>query len=112
MVYLGSGLEGWPTVVHGGAIATVLDESLGRVAVRHFPARTGVTANLEINYRAPVYSGNFYTFQSQIDQERSTERKAYVTGEIRDPFGRLCAQASALFVVPKGIKLREIGERF
>ncbi|KAF4259410.1 hypothetical protein LV164_005269 [Aspergillus fumigatus] len=112
VVYLGSGLEGWPTVVHGGVLATVLDENLGRAAIRHFPARTGVTANLEINYRAPVYSGNFYTFHSQVDPERSTERKAFVTGEIRDPVGRVCAQASAIFVVPKGFKLREIGERF
>ncbi|GFG10530.1 uncharacterized protein C26H8.11c [Aspergillus lentulus] len=112
VVYLGSGLEGWPTVVHGGALATVLDENLGRAAIRHFPARTGVTANLEINYRAPVYSGNFYTFHSQVDPERCTERKAYVTGEIRDPVGRVCAQASAIFVVPKGLRLREIGERF
>lgn len=70
------------------------------------------SANLEINYRAPVYSGNFYTFHSQVDPERSTERKAFVTGEIRDPVGRVCAQASAIFVVPKGFKLRKIGERF
>ncbi|KAE8372244.1 HotDog domain-containing protein [Aspergillus bertholletiae] len=112
VVYLGNGMEGWPTVVHGGALATVIDENLGRVAIRSLPARTGVTANLEINYRAPVYSGNFYTFHSSVDRERSTDRKAYVTGEVRDPVGRLCVQASALFVVPKKYNVKEIGERF
>ncbi|EAW08866.1 PaaI family thioesterase [Aspergillus clavatus NRRL 1] len=112
VVYLGSGLEGWPTVVHGGAIAAVLDENLGRAAIRHLPERTGVTANLEINYRAPVYSGNFYTCHATVDPEKSSDRKAYVTGEVRDPVGRICAQASALFVVPKGFKLRTVGERF
>ncbi|KAE8349931.1 HotDog domain-containing protein [Aspergillus coremiiformis] len=112
VVFLGHGLEGWPTIVHGGALATVLDENLGRVAIRTFPERTGVTANLEIKFRAPVYSGNFYTFHSCIDQERTTDRKAYVTGEVRDPVGRVCVQASALFVVPKKYKLQEIGEQY
>jgi acyl-coenzyme A thioesterase PaaI-like protein len=112
VVFLGNGLEGWPTIVHGGALATVIDENLGRVAVRRLPARTAVTANLAVKYRAPVYSGNFYTFHSSIDQERSSDRKAYVTGEVRDPVGRVCVQASALFVVPKTYKLQEIGEQY
>ena len=112
VVFLGTGLEGWPTVVHGGALGTVMDESLGRVAIRHLPERTGVTANLEINYRAPVYSGNFYSFHATVDQERSSDRKAYVTGEVRDPVGRLCAQASGLFVVPKKYKLQEVGTEY
>ncbi|KAF7587478.1 hypothetical protein BBP40_007199 [Aspergillus hancockii] len=112
VVFLGNGLEGWPTIVHGGALATVIDENLGRVAVRSLPERTAVTANLEIKYRAPVFSGNFYTFHSTIDRERSSDRKAYVTGEVRDPVGRVCVQASALFVVPKKYKLQEIGEQY
>ncbi|KAE8150017.1 HotDog domain-containing protein [Aspergillus avenaceus] len=112
VVFLGNGLEGWPTIVHGGALATVIDENLGRVAVRHLPQKTGVTANLEMKYRAPVFSGNFYTFHSEVDRERSTDRKAFVVGEVRDPVGRLCVQASALFVVPKTYKLKEIGEEY
>lgn len=99
-------------MVHGGALATVIDENVGRVAVRHFPEKTGVTANLEINYRAPVYSGNFYSIHATLDTERSTDRKGYVTGEVRDPTGRLCAEASGLFVVPKQYKLQRIGDKF
>ncbi|KAL5366017.1 HotDog domain-containing protein [Aspergillus floccosus] len=112
VVFLGPGLEGWPGMVHGGALATVIDENVGRVAVRHFPEKTGVTANLEINYRAPVYSGNFYSIHATLDTERSTDRKGYVTGEVRDPTGRLCAEASGLFVVPKQYKLQRIGDKF
>lgn len=112
VVFLGEGIEGWPTIVHGGALATVIDENLGRVALRSFPERTGVTANLNINYRAPVYSGHFYTFHSRIDQERSTDRKAYVTGEVRDPLGGLCIEANALFLVPKKLELKEVGEKY
>jgi acyl-coenzyme A thioesterase PaaI-like protein len=39
-------MAGWPGVTHGGVTATVLDEILGRVALRQFPSMTGVTANL------------------------------------------------------------------
>lgn len=41
VVFFGGGLSGWPGVVHGGAIATVLDEALGTVAVKSFPQKTG-----------------------------------------------------------------------
>ncbi|PYI03022.1 hypothetical protein BO78DRAFT_350651 [Aspergillus sclerotiicarbonarius CBS 121057] len=112
VAYVGPGLEGWPTVVHGGALGTVIDEHLARVAIRHLPQRTGVTANLQLKYRAPVYSGNFYTFHATLDEERSTERKAWVNGEVRNPVGRLCIEATGLFVVPKTYKLQEVGERY
>ena len=99
-------------MVHGGALGTVVDENLGRAAIRHFPARTGVTANLNINYRAPVYSDNFYIFHTALDQERSTDRKAFATCEVRDLSGRLCVEASGLFVVPKKLQIAEVGKHF
>jgi acyl-coenzyme A thioesterase PaaI-like protein len=99
-------------MIHGGALAIVLDESLGAVALRSTPARTGVTANLDINYRAPVYSGNFYSVHSRLDQERSTDRKMFVSGELRDASGKLCVEATGLFVVPKNLTLRKIPDTF
>ncbi|KAL1881513.1 hypothetical protein Plec18167_003109 [Paecilomyces lecythidis] len=112
VVHFGGALEGWPTVVHGGALATVLDETLGRVAVRSFPARTGVTANLNINYRAPVSSVNFYTIKATLDPILSTDRKGHIKAEVRDQTGKLCAEATALFVVPRNLSLRTIGDGF
>ncbi|OJD11201.1 hypothetical protein ACJ73_09591 [Blastomyces percursus] len=112
IVHFGIGVSGWPLIVHGGAIATVLDESLGRVAIRSFPARTGVTANLNIDYIRPVKAMDFYTVTAEYDPEKSTERKAIVKGEIRDFKGRLCATGNALFVVPKTVTLRTLGDNF
>ncbi|KAJ5945986.1 hypothetical protein N7454_002825 [Penicillium verhagenii] len=112
VVFLGNGMEGWPTMVHGGALGTIMDENMGRAAVRHLPERTGVTANMNINYRAPVYSGAFYTFHARLDQERSTDRKAYTTCEVRDVAGKICAEATGLFVVPKQYQLTRLGDRF
>lgn len=112
VVFFGSGLEGWPTMIHGGALGTVIDENLGRAAIRHFPARTGVTANLNINYRAPVYSDNFYSLHTTLDRERSTDRKAFAKCEVRDMTGRLCVEATGLFVVPRTLQLQKVGEHF
>lgn len=112
VIHFGSGLEGWPSMVHGGALGTVIDEHLGRAAIRRFPAATGVTANLNINYRCPVYSFNFYTLHTKLDTKRSTDRKAYVQTELRDVTGRVCVEATGIFVVPKQLRLRQIGENF
>jgi len=112
VVFFGSGLEGWMTLVHGGVLATILDENFGRVALWSVPARTGVTANLSINYKHPVFSGNFYTVHVNLDREKSTDRKAYVTGEIRDSSGKVCVEGTGLFVVPKGFPLRQLPENF
>lgn len=90
----------------------MLDESLGRVAIRSFPARTGVTANLNIDYVRPVKAMDFYTVTAECDPENSTERKAIVKGELRDSRGRLCATGNALFVVPKALTLRTLGDNF
>lgn len=111
VVHFGHGLDGWISVVHGGLLATVLDESLGRVALRSVPAKTGVTAHLNVDYRAPVSAGEFYTVHTRLDKERSTDRKAYVSGEIRSLTGKLCCESDALFVVPKKFALGEL-ERF
>ncbi|KAL2830223.1 HotDog domain-containing protein [Aspergillus cavernicola] len=112
VVYLGEGLDGWPTTVHGGALATVLDEHLARVAIQNLPERTAVTANLDVNYRKKALSGSFYTVHAMLDQERSTDRKAYVRGEVRNMRGHLCVEASGLFVVPRGYQLRRLGDAY
>ena len=110
LVYFGGGLGGWPGVVHGGATATVMDEVLGRVAVRNFEAKTGVTANLEVGYRRPVVANRFYVVRAEAVEEGRGERKMWVRGTLEDMEGRVCVEAKGLFVVPKGVELGEIGE--
>ncbi|KAI0147519.1 hypothetical protein GGR57DRAFT_493849 [Xylariaceae sp. FL1272] len=123
VVYFGAGLAGWPGVVHGGAIATVLDESMGRCAILRFPARTGVTANLDLSYRAPTLTNNFYIIRSQpmvtdgdevvaADGSRRSDRKLWTQARMETEKGKLCVEAKALFVVPKVIQLKPLAEGF
>ncbi|KAH7037528.1 HotDog domain-containing protein, partial [Microdochium trichocladiopsis] len=110
IVYLGASIAGWPGVVHGGAIATVLDETLGRCAVRMFPARTGVTANLEMDYKAPTRTEGFYVIRDKGNGKG--DRKRWVVGSLERMDGTVCVKAKALFVVPKGVKLGPIADRY
>ncbi|KAI0476128.1 hypothetical protein GGR56DRAFT_693413 [Xylariaceae sp. FL0804] len=135
VVYFGSGLGGWPGVTHGGALATVLDESLGRCAIMRFPARTGVTARLELQYRAPTLTNDFYVIRTrpetapprlvggeEEDEEEAArrrrraaeeeKRKLWVEGALETLDGRVCVEARGLFVVPKTFRLKPLVERF
>ncbi|KAK8008477.1 Bcfmp10 [Apiospora marii] len=112
VVYFGGGTAGWPGVVHGGALATVLDET-----------RTGVTARLELNYKKPTVTNAFYTVRTRPvveegdevagkDGSRKSDRKLWVHGHVEAENGRVCVEARALFVVPKGINLAPLETRW
>jgi acyl-coenzyme A thioesterase PaaI-like protein len=99
VVWIGGSLAGWPGVTHGGLIATILDESLGRCAISTFPEKTGVTANLELNYRAPTVTNDFYVIRAMPVASGSTDRKRWVSGRLETVNGRVCVDAKGLFVV-------------
>lgn len=46
--------EGYPGIVHGGIVATMLDEIVGRLAMTDDPNCFLVTARLELRYREPI----------------------------------------------------------
>ncbi|OAL63726.1 ubiquitin C-terminal hydrolase [Trichophyton rubrum] len=112
VLYLGNGLDGWPTVVHGGTIATILDENMGRLAIENLPERTGVTANLNISYKARLGRDQYIIIEAKYDRLLSSERKAVVEAVIKDHKGKVYSEAKALFVYPKTLKLRTLGEKF
>ncbi|KZZ96433.1 thioesterase [Ascosphaera apis ARSEF 7405] len=112
IIHIGNGVTGWPGIVHGGLQAIILDEALGRAAIRVFPSHTGVTANLNLDYKKPMAQNRFYKVVVQVDKETYTDRKANVSGWIEDLDGNIYTKASALFVVPRTLKLRKLEEKF
>ncbi|KAG5359574.1 UPF0644 protein [Yarrowia sp. C11] len=108
VMHLGHHVAGYPYTVHGGVIATILDEALARAAFLAFPSRTGVTANLKITYKAPVRTDQFVTVCTRVTE--ATEKKALVTGTIETAEFQKppLVEASAVFVVPKSIKLKPL----
>ena len=92
---LGERYQGGGGFAHGGIIATLLDEAMGKVC--RFREVRAVTAELAVEYLKPV------DVMSEIEVEgRETElkgRNIFVTGEIRDTAGAVLARSRARFVV-------------
>jgi uncharacterized protein (TIGR00369 family) len=92
---LGERYQGGGGFAHGGIIATVLDEAMGKVC--RFREVRAVTAELTVEYLKPV------SVQNEIIVEgRETEMKGrniFMTGEIRDTAGLVLAKSRARFVV-------------
>ncbi|KAF8551307.1 Thioesterase/thiol ester dehydrase-isomerase [Imleria badia] len=103
IVHVGRGLCGHDGIVHGGLLATLLDESLARTAINNLPDKIGVTAKLSITYRAPTFADQFIVIKVRLDEKNG--RKATVSGRVEDLKGNLLVEANALFVQPKYSKM-------
>ncbi|KAG6917264.1 hypothetical protein DXG01_003211 [Tephrocybe rancida] len=102
-VHLGRGLCGHDGIVHGGMLATLLDETLARTAIASLPDKVGVTAQLNLTYRAPTRADQFVVMRTFLGEVRG--RKVTVTGRVEDLDGNLLVEASATFVQPRYAKL-------
>ncbi|TFK38820.1 HotDog domain-containing protein [Crucibulum laeve] len=103
VVHLGRGLCGHDGIVHGGLLATLLDESLGRMAINNLPEKVGVTAKLALNYKAPTRADQFVIIRTSLIETKG--RKAIVKGHVEDLNGTLLVEATATFVQPRYAKL-------
>lgn len=104
--YLGEQLCGHPGIVHGGLLATLLDEGLARCCFPAMPNKLGVTANLEIDYRKPARAKRYYVLKAQTVKVEG--RKAWVKGWIEtmdDKEPVKVVEATALFIEPKNAKV-------
>jgi len=99
LVHVGRGLCGHDGIVHGGLLATLLDEGLARTATQNLPEKVGVTANLTVNYRAPTRADQFIVMRVRLLEANG--RKARVSGTIEDLDGNVLIEASGLFVQPR-----------
>ncbi len=92
---LGERYQGGGGMLHGGIIAMLLDEAMGKVC--RFRAAQAVTADMNIDYLRPI----------RVDQEIFVEafetaargRNLFHMCEIRDVAGQVLARGRARFVV-------------
>ena len=87
--------EGAPGIVHGGAVAALVDDVCGfSLFVIQKPA---VTRKLEVEYLRPVLVGVEYDVAAQV--ERTERRKIYVSCVGTSPDGSPAFRGEALFVI-------------
>lgn len=104
IIYIGPELCGHPGIVHGGLLATLLDEGFAGCCFDALPHKIGVTANLNINYRSPAPAGRCYVLRATTT--RVEGRKAWVEGRLEtlEDGGKkptTVVEGSALFISPK-----------
>ena len=85
--------EGAPGFAHGGAVATVLDDALGTVLI--LVQRPAVTANLNIDFRAPAFLGRELSVEARC--ERIDGRKLHLVGRLLDG-EEIIAEGRGLFI--------------
>jgi uncharacterized protein (TIGR00369 family) len=86
--------EGPPSYVHGGIIATLLDEAMSK-SVRALGV-TALTRQMEIDYQRPVPSGTSIRLEGRL--VRSEGRKHWTEARILNERGHVLAEGKGLFV--------------
>ncbi|CEO58814.1 hypothetical protein PMG11_03516 [Penicillium brasilianum] len=109
---VGSDLNGYPGILHGGIVATLLDEVTGLLlslqghvgdasAREAKDAQPGpVTAYLNTKFIGPVPTPGAILVQARMIEVKEN-RKWRIEGQIRDGKGLVLAEAEALYVKPR-----------
>jgi len=100
---IGEEYQGGSGFLHGGIIAVLLDEAMGKAA--RFYAEPAVTAELRVEYKRPIPVNSEIVVEGFVT--RRDGRQLYHEGEIRNAAGDLLARGEGRFVVIDREKYRE-----
>ncbi len=108
-VILGEQYQGYPGVAHGGIVATMLDEAMGRAAMSGNPDRFMFTAKIEIRYRQHVPTNQPIVLTARIEKDKG--RIATAVGEVRLSDGTVAAEAVATLMEIPHDELDRMGDK-
>ncbi|NLX09708.1 MAG: PaaI family thioesterase [Chloroflexi bacterium] len=114
-VTLGDTYQSYPGMAHGGILATIMDETLGRAVLSGGDPnepRFMFTARMEIRYRRPVPLHEEFTARGRVEKDRG--RLVTARGEIVLADGTVAVEAEAtLAEIPAGqieqMKMQDVG---
>jgi len=92
-----SAYEGYHGIIHGGIIATLLDEAMAKIILIQDLA--AVTADLNIKYRKSLPVGTRVKAEARITQQKS--RTIRTEAVLTDGNGSVYAEATAVYIVVK-----------
>jgi len=104
MFRVGAEFQGGTGFLHGGIIATLLDEVMGKVT--RFRGVHAVTAELKIEYLRPVPVDEDLVIEGWEVEKKG--RNLFYAGEIRDASGALLATGNGRFVEIDAERYRRI----
>ena len=91
-------LQGYPGHVHGGGVATMLDEAMGWAV--YGSGAWAMTARFAMRFRQPVLAGEPLVVSGWVTRDRG--RFLEVRAEARSRDGALLAEADGMFVRVRG----------
>jgi len=92
--------QGYPGIAHGGVVAALMDEVMGRAMMAGAAERLFFTAKMEIRYRRSVPLDTDLIANGWVVKDR--ERSAVCEGELILPDGTIAISGTAtLFQVPR-----------
>jgi uncharacterized protein (TIGR00369 family) len=92
---LGGDYQGAFGIIHGGVIALILDEVMGKVC--RFRGVRAVTAEMHIEYLKPIWVDADLVVEGY--EKEMEGRNLHLVGEIKDGSGKLLARSRGRFVV-------------
>jgi acyl-coenzyme A thioesterase PaaI-like protein len=92
---LGPNYAGGGGFAHGGIIAVVLDEAMGKLS--RIADERAVTAEMNVEYRKPVPIDKTIVVEGWQEEEKGRNR--FRVAEIRDSHGNLLARGKGRFVI-------------
>jgi uncharacterized protein (TIGR00369 family) len=104
----GEDFVGWSDKVHGGIVATLLDEVMAWAPSSY--DSWAVTAEMTIRYRSPATPGEELRAEGRVVERR---RRIYeVRGEVRGADGRLVAEGSGRYLGASPSAKADLKERY
>lgn len=88
-------LCGWKNIVHGGILATILDETMSWSTI-HLLKRVVLTTSITVDYIKPVFADTDIVSQGKVF-ERTSEREAIMQAAIYNRDGELCVKSQGTF---------------
>ena len=85
---------GWSNIMHGGIVATLLDEAMAHAAIA--AGVRAVTARIEVRFRRAVPTDVPLVVEGRIDGRRG--RMLEISGTLSDEHGNRFAESHARFV--------------
>ncbi len=90
--------QGFPGVIHGGIVAALLDEALGRTPVLGNNRAWTMTGRLEVRYRRYVPYGPLLRVRASLDTERHRMQQASGVLTLADDERVVLAEATGIFL--------------
>ena len=90
-------LCGWDRLVHGGVIATILDEIMSWSAITMLK-RIILTKSMTVDFVKPVYIDHELLAEGKV-LEHTSERDAQMAGFLYNAQGELCAKSQGSFAL-------------